>query len=57
MVLSNGQGNTIRTYDQLVRSLEKDNKAEEAHKIWQKKIAHDQHTVPWHFSGLMLAIY
>jgi len=45
------------TYEQLVRALEKDNRAEEAHKIWQKKIAHDLHSVPWRFCHLMLAIY
>ncbi|XP_048549827.1 pentatricopeptide repeat-containing protein At4g18975, chloroplastic isoform X1 [Triticum urartu] len=56
-MLSKGQGNTIRTYEQLVRALEKDNRAEEAHKIWEKKIAHDLHSVPWRFCGLMLAIY
>jgi hypothetical protein len=56
-MLSKGQGNTIRTYEQLVRALEKDNRAEEAHKIWVKKIAHDLHSVPWRFCGLMLAIY
>ncbi|XP_047080785.1 pentatricopeptide repeat-containing protein At4g21190-like isoform X1 [Lolium rigidum] len=56
-MLSKGQGNTIRTYEQLVRALEKDNRAEEAHKIWEKKIAHDLHSVPWRFCSLMLAIY
>uniref|UniRef100_A0ACD5X3G4 Uncharacterized protein n=1 Tax=Avena sativa TaxID=4498 RepID=A0ACD5X3G4_AVESA len=56
-MLSKGQGNTIKTYEQLVRALEKDNRAEEAHKIWEKKIAHDLHSVPWCFCGLMLAIY
>uniref|UniRef100_A0A453HPQ3 Uncharacterized protein n=1 Tax=Aegilops tauschii subsp. strangulata TaxID=200361 RepID=A0A453HPQ3_AEGTS len=56
-MLSKGQGNTIRTYEQLVRALEKDNRAEEAHKIWEKKIAHDLRSVPWRFCGLMLAIY
>ncbi|KAM0864841.1 hypothetical protein ACQ4PT_043668 [Festuca glaucescens] len=56
-MLSKGQGNTIRTYEQLVRALEKDSRAEEAHKIWEKKIAHDLHSVPWRFCGLMLAIY
>lgn len=56
-MLSKGQGNTIRTYEQLVRALEKDNRAEEAHRIWEKKISHDLHSVPWRFCGLMLAIY
>ncbi|XP_062204624.1 pentatricopeptide repeat-containing protein At4g18975, chloroplastic-like [Phragmites australis] len=56
-MLSKGQGNTMRTYELLVCALEKDNRAEEAHKIWQKKIAHDLHSVPWCFCRLMLAIY
>ncbi|XP_062197989.1 pentatricopeptide repeat-containing protein At4g18975, chloroplastic-like isoform X1 [Phragmites australis] len=56
-MLSKGQGNTMRTYELLVCALEKDNRAEEAHKIWQKKIAHDLHSVPWRFCRLMLAIY
>ncbi|CAO2143108.1 unnamed protein product [Urochloa humidicola] len=56
-MLSKGQGNTVRTYEQLVCALEKDNRAEEAHKIWQKKIAHDLQSVPWRFCHLMLAIY
>ncbi|OEL21838.1 Pentatricopeptide repeat-containing protein [Dichanthelium oligosanthes] len=56
-MLSKGQGNTMRTYEQLVCALEKDNRAEEAHKIWQKKIAHDLQSVPWRFCHLMLGIY
>jgi hypothetical protein len=47
----------MRTYEQLVCALEKDSRAEEAHRIWQKKIAHDLHPVPWRFCRLMLAIY
>lgn len=56
-MLSKGQGNTMNTYEQLVRALEKDNRAEEAHRIWQKKIGHDLHSVPWRFCHLMLAVY
>ncbi|KAG0519885.1 hypothetical protein BDA96_08G025000 [Sorghum bicolor] len=56
-MLSKGQGNTMRTYELLVCALEKDNRAEEAHRIWQKKIGHDLHSVPWRFCRLMLAIY
>ncbi|XP_062203355.1 pentatricopeptide repeat-containing protein At4g18975, chloroplastic-like isoform X2 [Phragmites australis] len=56
-MLSKGQGNTMRTYELLVCALEKDNRAEEAHRIWQKKIAHDLHSVPWRFCHLILAIY
>ncbi|KAJ1264624.1 hypothetical protein BS78_08G013900 [Paspalum vaginatum] len=56
-MLSKGQGNTMNTYEQLVHALEKDNRAEEAHRIWKKKIGHDLHSVPWRFCHLMLAIY
>ncbi|GJN28435.1 hypothetical protein PR202_gb16558 [Eleusine coracana subsp. coracana] len=56
-MLSKGQGTTMKTYEQLVCALEKDNRAEEAHRIWQKKIAHDLQPVPWRFCHLMLAIY
>ncbi|CAL4897117.1 unnamed protein product [Urochloa decumbens] len=56
-MLSKGQGNTMRTYEQLVCTLEKDNRAEEAHEIWQKKTTHDLHSVPWRFCHLLLAIY
>ncbi|KAL6640525.1 hypothetical protein ACP70R_008875 [Stipagrostis hirtigluma subsp. patula] len=56
-MLSKGQGNTMGTYEQLVCALEKDNRAEEAHRIWHKKIAHDLQPVPWRFCHLMLGIY
>ncbi|WOL16195.1 hypothetical protein Cni_G24977 [Canna indica] len=56
-VLSKGQGTTMGTYEQLIRALEKDNRAEEAHRIWVKKISHDLHSVPWRFCDLMLSIY
>ncbi|XP_008804661.1 pentatricopeptide repeat-containing protein At4g21190 [Phoenix dactylifera] len=56
-MLSKGQGTTMGTYEQLIRALEKDNRAEEAHKIWVKKIGHDLHSVPWRFCDLMLSIY
>ncbi|KAL6597460.1 hypothetical protein ACP70R_046900 [Stipagrostis hirtigluma subsp. patula] len=56
-MLSKGQGSTMGTYEQLVCALEKDNRAEEAHRIWQKKIAHDLQPVPWRFCRLMLGIY
>lgn len=45
------------TYEQLIRALEKDNRAEEAHRIWMKKISHDLHSVPWRFCDLMISIY
>ncbi|RRT43427.1 hypothetical protein B296_00006376 [Ensete ventricosum] len=56
-MLSKGQGTTMGTYEQLIRALEKDNRAEEAHRIWVKKISHDLHSVPWRFCDLVLSIY
>ncbi|PKA51170.1 Pentatricopeptide repeat-containing protein [Apostasia shenzhenica] len=56
-MLSKGQGITMGTYEQLVRALEKDHRAEEAHNIWEKKISYDLHSVPWRFCDLMLSIY
>ncbi|TKW13868.1 hypothetical protein SEVIR_5G129800v4 [Setaria viridis] len=56
-MLSKGQGNTMNTYELLVRALEKDNRAEEAHIMWQKKTSHDLHSVPWRFCHHMLSIY
>lgn len=56
-MLSKGQGTTMGTYGQLICALEKDNRAEEAHRIWMKKISHDLHSVPWRFCDLMISIY
>lgn len=56
-MLSKGQGTTLGTYELLIRALEKDNRAEEAHRIWEKKISHDLHSVPWNFCELMISIY
>jgi hypothetical protein len=56
-MLSKEQGNTFGTYEQLARALVKDNRAEEAHEIWEKKVSHDLHVVPWSFSRHMLATY
>uniref|UniRef100_A0A0D9XNK9 Uncharacterized protein n=1 Tax=Leersia perrieri TaxID=77586 RepID=A0A0D9XNK9_9ORYZ len=56
-MLGKGQGKTIRTYEQLVCALEKDNRAEEACRVWDNKIAHDLQSVPWRFCRLMLGIY
>ncbi|MQL86247.1 hypothetical protein Taro_018772 [Colocasia esculenta] len=56
-MLSKGQGATMGTYEQLIRALEKDHRAEEAHKIWVKKIGHDLHSVPWRVCDLMISIY
>uniref|UniRef100_A0A1D1ZKF5 Pentatricopeptide repeat-containing protein At4g21190 n=1 Tax=Anthurium amnicola TaxID=1678845 RepID=A0A1D1ZKF5_9ARAE len=56
-MLSKGQGTTMGTYEQLIRALEKDHRAEEAHKVWVKKIGHDLHSVPWRVCDLMISIY
>ncbi|KAI0504104.1 hypothetical protein KFK09_015051 [Dendrobium nobile] len=56
-MLSKGQGTTMGTYEQLICALEKDNRPEEAHTIWVKKISYDLHSVPWRFCDLMLSIY
>lgn len=56
-MLSKGQGTTMGTYEQLICALEKDNRPEEAHNIWVKKISFDLHSVPWRFCDLMLSIY
>jgi hypothetical protein len=45
------------TYKLLIEALEKDNRAEEAHTIWESKIAHNLHYVSWDFCDLMLSIY
>lgn len=56
-MLSKGQGNTVGTYQQLIRALEKDHRPEEAHRMWEKKIGNDLHSVPWQFIELMISIY
>ncbi|KAL9269094.1 Pentatricopeptide repeat-containing protein [Drosera capensis] len=56
-MLSKGQGNTIRTYQQLIKALDMDHRAEEAHKVWVKKIGNDLHSVPWQFCHLMISVY
>ncbi|XP_047307712.1 uncharacterized protein LOC124911294 [Impatiens glandulifera] len=56
-MLSKGQGNTRGTYAQLIRALDMDNRAEEAHQVWEKKIGFDLHSVPWQLCQLMVAVY
>ncbi|KFK42799.1 hypothetical protein AALP_AA1G040400 [Arabis alpina] len=56
-ILSKGQGNTMGTYGQLIRALEMDRRAEEAHAIWQKKVGFDLHSVPWQLCLQMMRIY
>ncbi|KDP46816.1 hypothetical protein JCGZ_24025 [Jatropha curcas] len=56
-MLSKGQGNTMGTYGQLIRALDMDHRADEAHLFWSKKIGTDLHSVPWELCKLMLSIY
>jgi hypothetical protein len=45
------------TYGQLIRALEMDHRAEEAHKFWERKIGIDLHSVPWQLCKRMISIY
>ncbi|KAJ3684276.1 hypothetical protein LUZ61_013440 [Rhynchospora tenuis] len=56
-ILSKGQGDTMGTYNLLIKALEKENRAEEAHRIWETKIGHNLRHVSWPFCDLMLSIY
>lgn len=56
-MLSKGQGNTMGTYPQLIRALDMDHRAEEAHNIWMKKIGNNLHSVPWQACHLMISVY
>ncbi|XWS33129.1 hypothetical protein CRYUN_Cryun22dG0052300 [Craigia yunnanensis] len=56
-MLSKGQGNTMGTYVQLIRALDMDNRAEEAHQFWMKKVSADLHSVPWQLCRLMISVY
>ncbi|XP_022863472.1 pentatricopeptide repeat-containing protein At4g18975, chloroplastic [Olea europaea var. sylvestris] len=56
-ILSKGQGTTRGTYGQLIRALDMDHRAKEAHDIWMKKLASDLHSVPWKLCDLMISIY
>ncbi|KAK2637724.1 hypothetical protein Ddye_025519 [Dipteronia dyeriana] len=56
-MLSKGQGSTMGTHGQLIRALDKDHRAEEAHKFWVKKIGTDLHSVPWQMCKSMISIY
>lgn len=56
-ILSKGQGNTMGTYQQLIRALDMDHRAQEAHQIWVKKIGHDLHSVPWKLCSVMISVY
>lgn len=56
-MLSKGQGRTVGTYGQLVKALDKDHRAEEAHRVWVDKIGYDLHSVPWKLCKSMISIY
>ncbi|KAH9604323.1 hypothetical protein KSS87_020700 [Heliosperma pusillum] len=56
-MLSKGQGNTMGTYQQLIRALDMDHRADEAHNFWMKKIGNDLHSVPWQACHLMISVY
>lgn len=56
-MLSKGQGTTMKTYGQLIRALDMENRAGEAHEIWVKKIGSDLHSVPWELCNLMISVY
>lgn len=56
-MLSKGQGTTMGTYGQLIRALDMDNRAGEAHEIWVKKVGRDLHSVPWQLCKLMISVY
>ncbi|KAF3972669.1 hypothetical protein CMV_003848 [Castanea mollissima] len=56
-MLSKGQGTTLGTYGQLIRALDMDHRAEEAHKIWVQRIGMDLHSVPWQLCRLMISVY
>ena len=56
-MLSKGQGITMGTYQQLIRALDMDHRAEEAHSFWMRKIGNDLHSVSWQACHLMISIY
>ncbi|KAB1225402.1 hypothetical protein CJ030_MR1G019284 [Morella rubra] len=56
-MLSKGQGTTMGTYGQLIRALDMDHRAEEAHDFWERKIGMDLHSVPWQLCRQMISIY
>uniref|UniRef100_A0A2K1ZZD6 Pentacotripeptide-repeat region of PRORP domain-containing protein n=1 Tax=Populus trichocarpa TaxID=3694 RepID=A0A2K1ZZD6_POPTR len=56
-MLSKGQGTTMATYAQLIRALDMDHRAKEAHEFWLKKIGRDLHSVPWKLCNSMITIY
>ena len=56
-MLSKGQGTTMGTYGLMLKALNMDHRAKEAHEFWEKKIGTDLHSVPWQLCHLMISIY
>eukprot|EP01018_Ginkgo_biloba_P028323 Gb_10601 [translate_table: standard] len=56
-ILSKGQATTMGTYEQLLRALDKDRRAEEAHAFWEKRIGSNLHSVPWQLCTFMIYMY
>uniref|UniRef100_A0A7N0ZZ72 Pentatricopeptide repeat-containing protein n=1 Tax=Kalanchoe fedtschenkoi TaxID=63787 RepID=A0A7N0ZZ72_KALFE len=56
-MLSKGQGTTMGTYSQLIKALDMDQRPEEAHQFWVRKIGSDLHSVPWDLCQRMISIY
>lgn len=56
-MLSKGQAMTMGTYEQLLRALERDHRAEEAHAFWEKRIGSALHSVPWQLCTFMIYMY
>ncbi|XP_016463660.1 pentatricopeptide repeat-containing protein At4g18975, chloroplastic [Nicotiana tabacum] len=56
-MLSKGQGNTMGTYEQLIKALDMDHRAKETHEFWKNKIGYDLHSVPWRLCSLMISVY
>ncbi|XP_076944783.1 pentatricopeptide repeat-containing protein At4g21190-like [Bidens hawaiensis] len=56
-MLSKGQGVTVGTYGQLIRTLDMDNRVEEANKLWVKKLSKNVQSVPWKVCDIMICVY
>ena len=52
-----GAGNHIGNLCALIRALDMDHRAKEAHEFWLKKIGRDLHSVPWKLCNSMISIY
>lgn len=56
-MLSKGQGITVGTYGQLIRTLDMDNRVEEAKNLWVRKLSRDVDTVPWKVCEIIVSVY